>query len=133
MRRFLGLLTAVAALAAVGTLLPSATVAQVLMLQQPVVHAHPVAFVPTTAAVPAVVRTVEVHERTVWVPRRVREHVVVDRPVMVAASVMAAVPVAAAPVAAVPVAVAHGTWVTWSGETVRSTTQVPAHWIWTLP
>jgi hypothetical protein len=133
MKRFLGTLAAMATLAAAGALLPSAASAQVLLLQQPVVHAHPVAFVPATVAVPAVVRTVEVRERTVWVPQRVREQVVVDHPVMVQAPAMAAVPVAAMPVAAVPVAVAYGTWTTWSGATVRSTTQVPAHWIWTLP
>jgi hypothetical protein len=133
MKRFLGALAAVATLATVGVLLPSAASAQVLLLQQPVIQTHLVSFVPAAVAVPVVAHTVEVHERTVWVPQRVREQVVVDHPVMVQMPVMAAVPVATMAEAAVPVAVAHGTWTTWSGATVRSTTQQPAHWIWTLP
>jgi len=121
MKRFLGALAGLGVLAG-AAVLPSQASAQVLLLQQPVVHAHPVAVLPAVVAVPTTVRTVEVRERTVWVPQRVREHVVVDRPAVAYAPV----------VAAVPVAVAHGTWVTRHGATVVSTTQVPAHWIWTL-
>ena len=57
--------------------LPSQASAQVLLLQQPVFHAHPVAVMPAVVAVPTMIRTVEVCERIVWVPQRVREHIVI--------------------------------------------------------
>jgi len=121
MKCFFGALAGLGVLAG-ATVLPSPAFAQVLLLQQPVIHAYPVVVMPAVAAVPTTIRAVEVRERIVWVPQRVREHVVVDRPAVAYAPV----------VAAVPVAVAHGTWVTRHGATVVSSAQVPAHWIWTL-